>query len=213
MESRKKQAAIKSAALILLLAGCAQTGENASPDKKGTRTEQASAVSVSAETSEAKPKPVQQNQTEGINPKSISIPSLNISAGVESAGLTEDGIMELPSNDTLTAWYENGAMPGEQGNAVIAGHVDNKTGPSVFFNLKEINAGDEIIVSGENGEALTFVVQEINSYPYDDAPLPSIFGFSQQRKLNLITCTGEFDRKKKTHLERLVVTGVLKEES
>ncbi|MBU8853406.1 class F sortase [Bacillus sp. FJAT-26377] len=213
MELRKKQAVIKTAALLLLLAGCSQSGEDSASKVKDTRIENVSAVSDSSGTAAVKPKPYKHGETKGIEPSRISIPSLGIRADVESVGLTSKGTMELPSDDKLTAWYKNGALPGEQGNAVIAGHVDNKTGPAVFFDLKNIKVGEEIIIAGKNGGRLTFIVQEKKSYPYDDAPIPAIFGFSQQKKLNLITCTGNFDRKKKTHLERLVVTGFLKEES
>ncbi|MEW4284564.1 class F sortase [Priestia koreensis] len=212
MELRKKQAVIKMAALVLLFAGCSQTSEEPVSDVNDTKVEQAPAVSMASDQASTNLKPMKQAEAKGVKPVRISIPSLGIRADVESVGLTSHGKMELPSDDKRTAWYENGAHPGEQGNAVIAGHVDNKTGPSVFFDLKRIKPGDKIIVSGKSGEELTFIVQEKKSYPYDDAPIPAIFGFSQQRKLNLITCTGDFDRKKKTHLKRLVVTGVLTEE-
>lgn len=205
MATRKKQAAIKIVALFLLLAGCA-ADEEVNPVKIEKRTEQApAAASFQPDNT--------QSSEQGIIPVRIVVPSLDIEANVESVGLTNDGTMELPSDDKLTAWYENGALPGENGNSVIAGHVDNKTGPAVFFRLKEIEPGGEVIVYGKNGEELTFVVQDKKAYPYDDAPLPSIFGFSQEKKLNLITCTGTFDRKKKTHLERLVVSAKLKETS
>ncbi|MRX55843.1 sortase [Bacillus idriensis] len=205
MATRKKQPAIKIAALFLLLAGCA-TVEEVIPVKIEKRTEQAPA------TASFQPD-ITQSSEKGIIPVQIAVPSLDIEANVESVGLTDDGTMELPSDDKLTAWYENGALPGENGNSVIAGHVDNKTGPAVFFRLKDIEPEEEVIVYGKDGEELTFVVQDKKAYPYDDAPLPSIFGFSQEKKLNLITCTGTFDRTKKTHLERLVVSAKLKETS
>ncbi|TDL82704.1 class F sortase [Peribacillus frigoritolerans] len=203
MATRKRQAAINIAALFLLLDGCAADEEVILTEK---RIEQASAT-VSNQPDN------KQSSKKGIMPVQIVVPSLDIEANVESVGLTDDGTMELPSDDKLTAWYENGALPGENGNSVIAGHVDNKTGPAVFFRLKDIKPGEEVIVYGKNGEELTFVVQDKKAYPFDDAPLPSIFGFSQEKKLNLITCTGTFDLKKKTHLERLVVSTKLKEPS
>ncbi|MDR0139650.1 class F sortase [Metabacillus idriensis] len=205
MATRKKQATINITALFLLLAGCA-ANEEVIPVITEKRIEQASATVSNQQDHK-------QSSEKGIIPVQIVVPSLDIEANVESVGLTDDGTMELPSDDKLTAWYENGAQPGENGNSVIAGHVDNKTGPAVFFRLKDIKPGEEVIVYGKDGEELTFVVQDKKAYPYDDAPLPSIFGFSQEKKLNLITCTGTFDRKKKTHLERLVVSAKLKETS
>ena len=113
--------------------------------------------------------------------------------------------MELPENGKDVAWFEPGFQPGEKGNAVLAGHVDDEKKPAVFFELKELEPGDEIHLQDEKGESLTFVVREKVAYKKDDAPLRTIFGPSQKRMLNLITCTGYFDHDIHNYVERLVV--------
>ncbi|MEK1829335.1 class F sortase [Priestia megaterium] len=65
-------------------------------------------------------------------------------------------------------------------------------------------------VRDAQGTTLTFDVKRIKSYPRDKAPLNEIFGYSNKRNLNLITCTGTFDRAEGTHQERLVVYTELK---
>ncbi|WP_026688502.1 class F sortase [Alteribacter aurantiacus] len=154
---------------------------------------------------------VQGTVTSGITPTSVEIPSLNINAPIESLGLTETGAMDVPEDGETVGWYNRGAKPGARGNAVLAGHVDDYTGPAVFFDLKELNIGDEVVVYGERDEALMFEVVKMERYPYDDAPIRDIFGYTNSQRLNLITCTGEFDRVERTHRERLVVYTELKE--
>lgn len=138
-------------------------------------------------------------------PSQLTIPKLSIQAPIEKTGLTNDGQMGVPDNGNDVAWFEPGTKPGNEGNAVIAGHVDDKEGPAVFYNLHKLDKGDEIFVSDESGNVLTFVVTNKEAYPREDAPLREIFGPTFDHQLNLITCTGLFDRQNKTHEERLVV--------
>ncbi|MGM0866326.1 MAG: class F sortase [Bacillota bacterium] len=51
------------------------------------------------------------------------------------------------------------------------------------------------------------------AYQKDDAPLRTIFGPSEKRMLNLITCKGYFDREIHNYIERLVVYTELVEEN
>ncbi|SDO34987.1 class F sortase [Alkalicoccus daliensis] len=147
----------------------------------------------------------------GIIPAHLEIPSIKVDAQVDGYGLDEDGKMEVPDEGESIAWFERGAKPGTQGNAVLAGHVDDRTGPAVFYDLNKLEEGDEIIVTSEDGEAYTFLVSHKEAYPYDDAPIDVVFGKTSSRNLNLITCTGEFDTNAGTHRERLVVFTELKE--
>lgn len=149
---------------------------------------------------------------EGIEPERIEIPILGIDAHIEHVGLLENGQMDEPSNMEDIAWYEGGYMPGEQGSSVLAGHVNSREGPAVFFDLESLEQGDEIIITGGEGEERVFVVQESLAYDRNDAPLQNIFGYSYQSQLNLITCTGEFNQEAGTHDERLVVYTVLKDD-
>lgn len=149
---------------------------------------------------------------DGIDPHRIQIPSLGVDAEIENVGLLENGQMDEPSGMEEVAWYESGYQPGEQGSAVLAGHVDSRTGPAVFFNLHELEEGDEIIVSDQEGNEKVFVTQRSESYDRNDAPLQDIFGYSYRSQLNLITCTGEFNTEAGTHDERLVVYTVLKDD-
>lgn len=145
----------------------------------------------------------------GFRPTAITIPAIDVKADIIEVGKVENGQMEVPADDETVGWYNLGYKPGEYGNAVLAGHVDNKQGPAIFFYLKELNKGDHIILYNEKGEAFTFEVTQITSYQTDNAPIGEIFGYSDQKQLNLITCTGTFNRETGDHEKRLVVTGKL----
>lgn len=138
-------------------------------------------------------------------PVRIVIPRLKIDADVEHVGLAPDGSMDVPQRFDTVGWYKLGARPGELGNAVLAGHLDSKTGPAIFWRLKELQPGDEIIVTGDDGKDRHFVVRELENYPYDRAPLERIFGPTESVGLNLITCIGTFDRRAQNYDQRLVV--------
>ncbi|MFC7320231.1 class F sortase [Halobacillus campisalis] len=142
---------------------------------------------------------------QGVVPASLEIPSINVSASITPEGLTNSGGMEVPDNDVDVGWFEPGTKPGNKGNAVLAGHVDSYQGPAVFFELDELKAGDEVILTGTDGSVLTFTVREVIAYPRNEAPIETIFGSSDSRSLNLITCTGLFDSEAQTHQDRLVV--------
>lgn len=144
-------------------------------------------------------------KSEGVTPSSIAIPALDINASIEEVGLTEDREMDVPEDGDIVGWFHQGAKPGAQGNAVLAGHVDDLSGPAIFYDLHKLEAGDEIIIESADEETLTFEVTEMEVYPYDDAPVSELFGPSSSKNLNLITCTGEFDDEVGTHNERLVV--------
>ncbi|MBC1493555.1 sortase [Listeria booriae] len=154
-----------------------------------------------------------QKEQTGITPVRIEIPAIQVDTAVIQVGKTAGGQMEVPNNTVQTGWYKPGYAPGSQGKAVIAGHVDSKKGPAVFFYLKELQAGDKIFLTDKTGRKLTFSVQSKKSYLAEKAPIDEIFGSSTDRLLNLITCTGTFDYERRTHPDRLVVTAKLTNDS
>ncbi|HET7628490.1 MAG TPA: class F sortase [Bacillales bacterium] len=115
--------------------------------------------------------------------------------------------MGTPKKWENVAWYKLGAKPGEKGSAVFAGHVDSKSGPAVFFNLKDLKKGD--LVKNEKGVTLIFQVYDKHAYPRNDAPLQRIFGYTSVQVIRLITCTGNFNYEAHTHKKRLTVSAVL----
>lgn len=139
-------------------------------------------------------------------PVRLKIPSINVDAPVEYAGLTSDGAMDVPKGPVNVAWFNLGPRPGENGSAVIAGHYGWKNNiPAVFDNLHKLSKGDKISTEDEKGVTTVFVVREIQIYGKDEAA-PDVFGSDDGKAhLNLITCAGVWNKAEKTRSERLVV--------
>lgn len=139
-------------------------------------------------------------------PTRLKIPEINVDAFIERVGLTLDGAMAVPQDPANVGWFELGPRPGENGNAVIAGHYgwkDRKA--STFDNLYKLRPGDKLYVENDKGEIISFVV--IKSRRYDSkAEASSVFVSNDGKShLNLITCEGTWDKDSKTYPQRLVV--------
>ncbi|UFT99050.1 class F sortase [Radiobacillus kanasensis] len=205
--------------LLVLLGACSQSAQPNQQNNESANKEIKEEVQATSLEKQQSYKnvdtdiPIIKQEQLGIIPSSISIPAIDVEAKVHEVGLLENGQMGVPEDFTSTGWYEPGTMPGDQGSAVIAGHVDDKSGPAVFFYLKELEAGNQVIITGAKGEKLTFEVVGKEVFPQNDAPVEDIFGYTSRRMLNLITCTGPFDRSKGGHIERLVVYTELKEQA
>ena len=143
---------------------------------------------------------------QSVIPTRLLIPSLGVDAPIEGVGQNEDDFMASPSTVAKVAWYNLGAVPGEPGNAVMAGHLDDVKGrPAVFWDLDELEADDEIVVQLSDESEIRFAVVSVEVYDADAAPLARIFGVDFERDLNLITCDGEWDTQSKLYEKRLVV--------
>ena len=148
------------------------------------------------------------NQAERVpqSPVRVRIPSQDIDAQVVPVGITPTGEMEAPSGYDEVGWYRYGARPGETGRAVLAGHLDSRDGPAVFFQLGSLQPGDTVEVQfGDGAGTRVFTVRELAQYPADGAPLNDIFGPVDRPELVLITCAGEFEGPESGYSERVIV--------
>jgi sortase A len=139
-------------------------------------------------------------------PVRLRIPKIDVNASVESVGLDKEERMDVPQDADNVAWYNLGFKPGQQGNAVMAGHFDKESGaPAVFYKIEQLEVGDEVITFDNQGQAYTFSVVRIVQYPYNNFPLQEVFGPTEKHRLNLITCDGEWDKATKNYSHRTVV--------
>lgn len=139
-------------------------------------------------------------------PVHITIPKMNISQSIEKVGEAKDGAMDIPKNENNVGWWEKGARPGEVGSAVMAGHVDRSTGgPGIFYQLGQLEKGDEVVVRDAEGKERRFAVIDVKTFSEEDFPMDYVFATKDARRLNLITCSGFFNQKKQSYSERTVV--------
>ena len=99
-------------------------------------------------------------------------------------------------------------MPGDRGPAVVAGHVDSVAGPAVFYRLRELRPGDEVVVDLSDGRTVTFRVTGSLQVPKDAFPTEEVYGPTPDAELRLITCGGEFDRSVRSYEDNTVVFAV-----
>jgi sortase (surface protein transpeptidase) len=138
-------------------------------------------------------------------PVRLAIPALGVNAPVEILGLLADGAMQAPTGWWDAGWYRYGPLPGQTGNAVIAGHLDSTTGPALFWHLTSLSNGARVSVTLSNGQVEDFAVQRQVSYSDNNAPLGQIFGPADTVNLNLITCGGTWNAAQHNYSNRTVV--------
>jgi len=139
-------------------------------------------------------------------PVRLRIPALDVDAHVEQLGERVGGEMATPTHPSNVGWYRYGAIPGENGNMVMAGHLDRVDGsPAVFWELEALANGDIVVVQDSTGTEYHYAVTDEASYPYNNAPIDDIFGFDLVSRLNLITCRGDWDGSRQTYTQRYVV--------
>lgn len=154
-----------------------------------------------------------QESIKGMVPSHIKIPSIGVEAAILPTGILKNGEMGVPEDVEVVGWFEPGFKAGANGHAVLAGHVDSLTGPAIFYDLKKVKIGDKISLTDGEGREMIFEVKERNSYETDEAPIKEIFGNSDKRMINLITCTGAYNRDIGSHEERLVVSAEMVSDS
>ncbi len=122
----------------------------------------------------------------------LTIPRIGMNAVAIVEGTDENQLQEGPGH------YLGTPLPGQAGNAAIAGHRTTYGAP--FYNLNELQAGDPITVQTSQG---TFTYQVVNSH----VVLPSntaVLDASTGPELTLTTCNPRYSSS-----TRLVVTATL----
>jgi LPXTG-site transpeptidase (sortase) family protein len=125
-------------------------------------------------------------------PVGILIPAIGVDAFIEQIGIT-NGAMDTPSDAWNVGWYPVLSYPGEQTNVVMSGHRDWwGIGPTVFWDLDKLGAGDRIYLIGADGLGASYAVTE--SYMVDaGVNANDVIGDVGFEVLTLITCDGAFD--------------------
>jgi sortase (surface protein transpeptidase) len=142
-------------------------------------------------------------------PVRLQIPAIDVSTSLVKLGRLPDGSLQVPKAWDTAGWYDQGPRPGQPGPAVILGHVDSKSGPAVFYQLRTLRPGDIVRVGLADGRTLTFRVQRIQRYPKDEFPTEAVYFPTLNRELRLITCGGDFDYARHSYVDNIVVYATL----
>jgi sortase (surface protein transpeptidase) len=187
--------AIGAVALALLVIGCAsavvgnqgsKSGGGVSAPGKAKSGADAARNFQSETTYQGTPEPVR-----------IEIPRIGVSSGLLRLGKKEDGTVDtgpgvLPWG--VAGWYTGSPRPGDPGSAVIMGHVDSAaSGPAVFYRLRELRPGDQVLVKRADGSVVRFAVDRTAQFPKANFPTDQVYYPTLTPELRLVTCGGSFD--------------------
>jgi hypothetical protein len=142
------------------------------------------------------------NPTTGA-PATITIPAIGVQAHIVGVGLQADGAMQVPEPDQV-GWYKLGPRPGDGGPAVLIGHVSYRR-PAVFYRLRELRPGDEILIGQRGGTTTRFLVGRLERHPKTALPTKRIWTGAKRPLLRLITCDGSYDHATGHYRDNLIV--------
>jgi sortase (surface protein transpeptidase) len=141
-------------------------------------------------------------------PKHIAIAAIGVDADIEIQEIIA-GELQDPTGPTLVTWYKETSRLGERGNGVYAGHLNYWGVPEgVFFAIKTLQPGEEIVLTGENDEEFVYAVQWVENQPGQDDPEPEVLGLTEDEAITLITCGGEWDTTIAEYNERTTVRAI-----
>ncbi|NBM20986.1 class F sortase [Streptomyces sp. GC420] len=129
-------------------------------------------------------------------PQRVRIPAIQVDAPVTAVGLDAEGWVDAPpaEENNMAGWFTGAVSPGEVGTAVVVGHVDNMTGPAVFYGLGALKNGHLIEVPRTDGRTAVFEVYSVEVFSKEQFPGTRVYGSTGVPELRVITCGGAFTR-------------------
>lgn len=142
-----------------------------------------------------------------VPPTEIGIPAVGIKSTLVGLALNPDRTLQPPADYRQAGWYAAGSYPGDADGApaVIAGHVDSWNGPAVFYQLQQVKVGQEVRVTRADGSVAVFDVYAARRYPKDAFPADAVYAPTAAAEIRVITCTGTFDKSRRSYLDNLVL--------
>ncbi|NAZ81077.1 class F sortase [Kineococcus sp. R8] len=138
-------------------------------------------------------------------PVRLQVPAIGVDVPLAGLGIAPDGTLEVPTDFQQVGWFEGGPPPGDVGPAIIAGHVDSRSGPAPFYRLRDLAPGDEVLVTRADGTLVSLRVDGVAQYPKAAFPTAAVYGPVPGPALRLVTCGGSFDRTSGHYRDNVVV--------
>jgi hypothetical protein len=141
-------------------------------------------------------------------PQRLTIPSIKVEAPILDVGLATGGSsVDVPplNRHDEAGWFDGGPTPGQFGPALIVGHADTKTGPSVFYHLAQLKAGQRIEVQRADHSVAIFEVNSVEHYNKDRLPIQRVYADFSRPSLRLMTCGGAWLGGKQGYADNIVV--------
>jgi sortase (surface protein transpeptidase) len=138
----------------------------------------------------------------------VRIPAIGVDSAVVDVGVDAAGALVPPDSADVTGWFAAGPAPGERGPAVLAGHIDSREGPGVFYRLVDLRPGDAVEVQRADGSVARFTVDSSVQTAKTAFPTDLVYAPVPGPELRLITCGGSFDRSVGHYRDNVVVAAV-----
>lgn len=182
--------------LVLAIGGIAYAGYEFTRPQGGDAQVQSSAVEVVTSPLPATPIPsAVPTPTPAPTPffagrsYQMTIDKLGVSAPVVTEGMDANQVPIVPLEGDVVAWYDFTAQPGTAGNAVFAGHK-TWNGPAIFYDLDQLQRGDTIRLTGEDGAELDYTVTDSFTVNENDPNAVSVMAPTNSAVMTIITCDG-----------------------
>ena len=177
---RRSVLAAAASAVVLATGGTAAVVAGLSAPPSGVSA-RAPDVPLPSAAANASPRVTAPRQPEHVLSRSRPVTLTIASIGVDHSPLVElgkepDGALEVPSDPDRAGWFEPGPAPGQFGPAVLAGHVDSKVGPAVFYRLHALAPGAVVDVARADGRVARFAVDRVERYAKDHFPTRAVYG-------------------------------------
>ena len=122
----------------------------------------------------------------------ISIPAARVESPIDPVASSSKGL-ELPDLGRA-GWWDGGPRPGEDGRAVVVGHLDSRDGPDVFARVPYLDKGDPIFVRDHVGRSHRYAVVGVTRVKKAEFPTNDVYGPAARPVLVLVTCGGPYDQ-------------------
>lgn len=134
-------------------------------------------------------------------PAWIDIPDIGIRHSLVPQGLTDEGTINPDQGQVI--WYTGGdrAVPGAEGIAVIAGHVDYYGEPDTFARLGELEPGDTLAIGQADGDVLHLTVVQTETMDKEQLRRSDLVWSDRtdKRLVALVTCDDALGRRADGH--------------
>lgn len=139
----------------------------------------------------------------------LEIPRLKVKRAVVPIGMRPersggmswdtDAIFATNNRPDLVGHLVGSAYPGQGGNIILVGHNYNQVDygwEGVFVAIKTLQAGDRILIRGEDGREYFYVVQQVKQVPWRSQSAKELekhlkfLGPVKSERLTLVTCGG-----------------------
>ena len=127
-------------------------------------------------------------------PKRLTIRSIKVEAPILQVGRAKDGSVDVPplKRHNEAGWFDQGPTPGQFGPALIVGHADTTSGPSIFHHLGRLKPGQKIEVLRQDDSVAIFQINSVERFGKEKLPVKRVYGDYSRPSLRLVTCGGRW---------------------